>query len=119
MAILEVHRVPGLRDSYVWLAHEVTANVTAAVDPAVVESVLDALAEKGWSLTHILNTHHHNDHTGGNLKLKDRTCFTIVGSRTDRDRIPGIDVEIGDGDVYAFGNAGARVFDVSKVSLSH
>ena len=114
-----MHRVPVLRDSYVWLAQEVTANVTAAVDPAVVESVLDALAEKSWSLTHILNTHHHKDHTGGNLKLKGRKCFTIVGSRTERDRIPGIDVEIGDGDVYAFGNAGARVFDVLKVSLSH
>ena len=119
MAILEVHSVPMLRDNYVWLTHKVTANVTAAVDPAVVESVLDALAEKGWSLTHILNTHHHNDHTGGNIKLKDRTCCMIVGSRTDRDRIPGIDVEIGYGDVYAFGNAGARVFDVSNVSLSH
>ena len=119
MAILEVHSVPMLRDNYVWLTHKVTANVTAAVDPAVVESVLDALAEKGWSLTHILNTHHHNDHTGGNIKLKDRTCCMIVGSRTDRDRIPGIDVEIGDGDVYAFGNAGAQVFDVSNVSLSH
>ena len=35
MATLEVHRVPVLQDNYVWLAHEVTANVTAAVDPAV------------------------------------------------------------------------------------
>ena len=24
----------------------------------------------GWKLTHILNTHHHLDHTGGNLALK-------------------------------------------------
>ena len=35
MAPLEVHRVPVLQDNYVSLAHEVTANVTAAVDPAV------------------------------------------------------------------------------------
>ena len=35
MATLEVHRVPVLQDNYVWLAHEVTANVTAAVDPTV------------------------------------------------------------------------------------
>ena len=35
MATLEVHRVPLLQDNYVWLAHKVTANVTAAVDPAV------------------------------------------------------------------------------------
>ena len=35
MAPLEVHRVPVLQDNYVWLAHEITTNVTAAVDPAV------------------------------------------------------------------------------------
>ena len=35
MATLEVHRVPLLQDNYVWLAYEVTANVTAAVDSAV------------------------------------------------------------------------------------
>ena len=35
MATLEVHRVPVLQDNYVSLAHEVTANVAVAVDPAV------------------------------------------------------------------------------------
>ncbi len=36
-----------------------------------------ALAEKGWKLTHILNTHHHNDHTGGNkARLQQRAPLT-------------------------------------------
>ena len=35
MAPLEVHRVPVLQGNYVWLAHEITTNVTAAVDPSV------------------------------------------------------------------------------------
>ena len=26
---------------------------------------------RGWKLTHILNTHHHLDHTGGNVALKE------------------------------------------------
>ena len=64
MAKLEIHRVPVLRDNYVWLAHEASSNLTAAVDPAVVDPVLAALDVQGWSLTHILNTHHHHDHTG-------------------------------------------------------
>lgn len=119
MAILEVHRVPVLHDNYVWLAHEATSGMTAAVDPAVVEPVLAALTEKNWTLTHILNTHHHNDHTGGNLELKAKTGCTIVGSRTDRERIPGIDVEVGEGDSYTLGNSTARVFDVSGHTLGH
>jgi hydroxyacylglutathione hydrolase len=91
--------------------------MTIAIDPAVVEPVLAALTEKGWMLTQILNTHHHNDHTGGNLELKAKTGSIIVGSCMDRYRIPGIDVEVGEGDIYTFGNATGRVFDVSGHTL--
>ena len=70
--------------------------------------MLDALKETGWQLTHILNTHHHSDHTGGNLELKAATGCTIVGPRADRDRIPGIDIEVGDGDTYEFGERAAQ-----------
>ena len=72
-----------------------------------------------WSLTHILNTHHHHDHTGGNLELKEKTGRTIVGSRSDQERIPGIDVELEDGDTYELGNATAQVFNVSGHTLGH
>src|SRR5690242_21935432 len=34
-------------------------------------SLHDALPiSRGWRLTHILNTHHHGDHTGGNIDRK-------------------------------------------------
>ena len=59
------------------------------------------LAAKGWRLTHILNTHHHADHAGGNLALKRLTGCTIVGPRADAARIPGIDVAVGEGDAVA------------------
>jgi glyoxylase-like metal-dependent hydrolase (beta-lactamase superfamily II) len=41
--------------------------------------VEEALALKGWKLTHILNTHHHLDHTGGNDELKKRHGCKVVG----------------------------------------
>jgi hypothetical protein len=39
---------------------------------------------RGWTLDYVLNTHHHSDHTGGNLALKAQTGCTIVGPRADR-----------------------------------
>lgn len=39
---------------------------------------------RNWRLTHILNTHHHWDHTGGNEELKDRFGCTVVGAEADR-----------------------------------
>lgn len=119
MSQLEIHQIPVLSDNYVYLAHEPETKQTAVVDPAVGGPVMDALAAKGWTLTHILNTHHHADHTGANLELKQQTGCTIVGPKPDRDRIPGIDVEVSDGETYALGNATARVFDVPGHTRGH
>ena len=52
------------------------AAVSAWLGP---EPVKAALTKRCWALTHILNTHHHLDHTGGNLALKDETGAQVVG----------------------------------------
>ena len=119
MSKLEIHQIPVLDDNYVYLAHEPQTGATAVVDPAVVDPVLAAADEKGWAITHIINTHHHGDHTGGNLEIKAKTGCTIVGSKTDRDRIPGIDIELVDGGEFMLGEAQARVFDVSGHTEGH
>jgi hydroxyacylglutathione hydrolase len=119
MSQLVIHQIPVLNDNYVYLAHEPDGGATAVVDPAVSEPVLAVLREKGWRLTHILNTHHHGDHTGGNLALKAATGAVIVGPRADHDRIPGIEVAVGDGDRYSLGAATAQVFDVPGHTRGH
>ena len=119
MANLEIHRIPALKDNYLWLAREPETGAVAVVDPAEAEPVEAKLKALGWRLTHILNTHHHHDHTGGNLALKERWGATIVGPRADRDRIPGIDVEVGEGDTYRFGAETAQVFDIPGHTRGH
>jgi hydroxyacylglutathione hydrolase len=119
MTELTIRQIPVLRDNYVYLIRDPDSDATGAVDPSVAGPVLDALKETGWCLTHILNTHHHADHTGGNLDLKAATHCTIVGPRADRDRIPGIDIAVGDGDSYGFGERHARVFDVPGHTRGH
>ncbi|UCH73055.1 MAG: hydroxyacylglutathione hydrolase [Rhodospirillales bacterium] len=119
MAALDIHQIPVWDDNYVYLARDPETGATAAVDPADAEDVLEAAAAKGWTITHILNTHHHHDHVGGNLEIKQATGCTIVGPRTDRDRIPGIDVEVGDGDSYRLGAAEAKIFDVPGHTRGH
>jgi hydroxyacylglutathione hydrolase len=117
--MLEVVRVPALTDNYLWLVREPESGAVAVVDPAEAAPIERALAERNWRLTHILNTHHHGDHVGGNLALKAATGCTIVGPRADRARIPGIDVEVGDGERYRFGAATAEIFDVPGHTRGH
>jgi hydroxyacylglutathione hydrolase len=117
--MLEIHQIPVLSDNYIYLIHDPVSQHTAVVDPAVSEPVLAALTEQGWRLTHILNTHHHGDHVGGNRTLKAKTGCTIVGAGKDRHRIPGIDVTVGERDTVRVGSAEASVFEVPGHTLGH
>jgi hydroxyacylglutathione hydrolase len=117
--MLEIVQIPVLTDNYVYLAREPGSGAVGVVDPAVAEPVERELDRRHWRLTHVINTHHHGDHTGGNLSLKRRYGATVVGPRADRARIPGIDVEVGDGEDWAFGGEAARVFDVPGHTRGH
>src|SRR5262245_12488168 len=116
---LDIHPINALRDNYVWLLREPKSGAVAVVDPSEAEPVEAALKSRGLKLTHILNTHHHHDHTGGNLALKQAHGATIVGPAADRDRIPGIDVALADGETYRFGEETAQVFDVPGHTRGH
>jgi hydroxyacylglutathione hydrolase len=117
--MLNIHLVPCLNDNYAYLVHEPSKNLVAVVDPSEAPPVRKALQHHGLKLTHILNTHHHMDHTGGNIALKEEFGARVVGPRADRERIPGIDEEVGEGDVWTFGNAKARVFDIPAHTKGH
>lgn len=119
MANLEIVQIPVLNDNYVYLLHNHDDNLTAVIDPAVSGPVMDTLNEKGWTLTHILNTHHHGDHVGGNMDLKEATDCIIVGAGVDAKRIPGIDVEVGDGDTFMFGRAEATIYFTPGHTTGH
>jgi hypothetical protein len=67
---LEIEQFPCLSDNYGFLVHDVASGQTAAIDTPDAKAYLDALDRRGWKLTHILNTHHHHDHAGGNTELK-------------------------------------------------
>jgi hydroxyacylglutathione hydrolase len=117
--MLQIHPLPVLEDNYIWLLHDPETKATAAVDPAEAEPVLEALDDKGWTLTHILNTHHHWDHVGGNLVLKRQTGCQIYGAERDRDRIPGLDVALREGDAVALGSVWAEVLAVPGHTQGH
>lgn len=119
MSQLEIHQIPVLNDNYLYLFKDPESNAVGIVDPAEADPVLAKLDELGWSLTHIINTHHHWDHTGANLELKEKTGCTIVGSLSDAERIPGIDITVKEGDIFEFGTQKANILEVSGHTLGH
>jgi len=116
----EVVQIPVLSDNYVYLIGDDDSGTCAVVDPAEAEPVLDEARQRGWRITHILNTHWHGDHTGGNVEIKAATGCTIIGPRAEEARIPGIDQAVGEGDrVTLTGGATAQVLDVPGHTAGH
>src|ERR1700750_1896646 len=96
---LDIRQIPVLKDNFIYLAREPVSGAVAVVDPAVAGPVLAEANRLGWKITHILNPHHHGDHVGGNMEIKEATGCTIVGPGHDPARIPGMDVQVQDGDI--------------------
>ncbi|MAE95418.1 MAG: hydroxyacylglutathione hydrolase [Deltaproteobacteria bacterium] len=119
MAELEIHQFLCLSDNYGFLVHDADSGVTGCIDTPEVAPILAALDETGWSLTHILNTHWHPDHAGGNLEIQGKTGCQIIGPRDEQERIPGIQTAVGDGDVIDFGGHTVKVFDVPGHTSGH
>ena len=119
MSRLEIVQVPVLQDNYVYLAHEPASGATAVIDPAVAPPVLEAARRRHWRITHILNTHNHGDHVGGNLAIQEATGCRIVGFAPDSHRIPGITDRIADGDRVRLGEAEAEVIFVPGHTSGH
>ncbi len=119
MSALKTHLFPCLSDNYGVLVHDAEAGVTASIDAPDEAAVRQALEETGWSLTHILITHHHLDHVGGVAGLKVDGGITVVGPRSDASRIDSLDVEVGEGDTFRFGNHDVTVLETPGHTSGH
>jgi len=119
MSQLTVEPVACLTDNYAYLVRDAASGLCAVVDPSEPGPVRKALAARGLKLTHILNTHHHFDHTGGNLALKDEFRAEIVGPAKDRDRIPGIDLGVTEDAPWRFGSRAVRILEIPAHTRAH
>jgi hydroxyacylglutathione hydrolase len=118
-APLEIALVPMLKDNYAYLLHDRATGATAILDPSEAKPGLDAAAARGWTLTHILDTHHHADHCGGNLGIKQQAGARVVGSAYDRERIPGIDIAVDEKSGFDFAGHRAEVLFIPGHTKGH
>ncbi|MPZ43084.1 MAG: MBL fold metallo-hydrolase [Betaproteobacteria bacterium] len=92
----------------------------AAIDPLDHEKCLRAATDAGWTITQIVNTHEHRDHTGGNEALVQKTGARILAHRNAKDRIPGMARGLGAGDVIKVGRTvELETLDTPGHTMSH
>lgn len=107
---MNIHIIPILNDNYAYLL-EADNGEAAVVDPGEAQPVMRALEDRGLTLTYILTTHHHADHTGGNAELKNSYGAKIVGPEAEAARIGALDIPLQDNDRFLFGGEEAHILE--------
>ena len=116
---LEIELLPILGDNYCYLLREPSAGVSAVVDPGTDGPVAKRLEALGRGLDWILITHHHTDHTGGNVALKERFGCRIAGPAAEADKVPGIDLPLAEGDRFTLGAETAAIIATPGHTRGH
>ena len=117
---MTIHQYLCLTDNYGALAHDSATGATACIDVPEAGPTLAALAERGWSLTDILITHHHADHIQGVPEIRAKfPNAKIWGPAKDAARIPFLDHGLKEGDTARVGSLGAKVIETPGHTLGH
>ena len=117
---MNIYRLPARADNYIYLLHNPADSTAAVVDPADAPPVLDKLDELGAKLVTIFNTHHHNDHVGGNRELVENFPEAeVYGGAQDQGRIPEQRYFLGEGDRVTFAGRTAEIFFVPGHTRGH
>jgi len=91
-----------------------------AIDPLDYQKCLAAAKDNGWTISQILNTHEHGDHTGGNKAMVKATHAKIIAHANAANSIPNMDRGVGAGDVISVGKSvELECLDTPGHTMSH
>lgn len=115
--MLLVEPIRAFHDNYIWLLHDKYSNRACVVDPGDATPVIEALDQRGLTLSAILVTHHHSDHVGGVSTLVDRYGSTVYGPLSQQ--FTKVDVALGDGDRVRILGREFEVLEIPGHTLDH
>lgn len=104
-------------DNYIWVIHN--QHHAAVVDPGDAAPVLNFLQQKKLKLIAILNTHHHNDHVGGNSTLLQKFPVPVYGPESESISTVTHRLKEGDNIYLAELSLGFSVLDIPGHTAGH
>ena len=116
---MKIQIIKCLQDNYSYLIIDETNLNACVVDPGESKPIIDFVERNNINLKYILNTHHHFDHVGGNIELKKKYNLSVIGFKDDKDRIPEIDILVGDQNIWKKGNFQAKIYHIPGHTSGH
>lgn len=116
---LEIAVFPALSDNFGYLVRDAASGRVAAIDAPETDVIVAELDKRGWTLTDLLITHHHGDHTDAILPLKEKYGAHVTGPRAEAEKIAGLDTLVSGGDTVMLGETRFDVIDVPGHTMGH
>ena len=115
--MLTIDPIPAFSYNYIWLIYDEASREAFVVDPGDAGPVAARLEEMRLTLTGILITHHHFDHTGGLEQLRKQYSPVVFGPINPS--VSGIDHRVAAGDVVQVLGTDFSVMEVPGHTLDH
>jgi hydroxyacylglutathione hydrolase len=116
-ASLTLVTVPCLEDNYAFLLHHEDTGETALVDAPEAAPIQRELSQRGWRLSTILITHHHDDHIQAVSALREGA--RVIGHAADRHRLPPLDLAVLPGDPLKVCGEAVAIIDTPGHTVGH
>jgi hydroxyacylglutathione hydrolase len=116
---LDLLTIPCLADNYAFLLADRAAGTAVLVDAPEAGPILGQLAAQGLRLTHVLLTHHHDDHIQGVPELVAETRAEVWGAAADAHRLPPLTRALHPGERVALAGEEVEVIDVPGHTVGH
>ena len=113
-----IYLFPQLDDNYGYLIKNPHATEGVLVDPSDLDMCLKILELNDCSPTHILLTHHHDDHIAAVQDLKNKFQSIIVGYEHDK-KIPQPDILVKDEEIFEIQQNKFKVIHTPGHTLQH
>ena len=116
---IKIEIIPCLQDNYSYLIIDKNKNDACVIDPSEAKPIINFIEKENINLKYILNTHHHFDHIGGNIELKEKYDSIVVGYKYDAERIPEINVLVEDNQIWKEDNFEAKIIHIPGHTTGH
>jgi hydroxyacylglutathione hydrolase len=116
---LHVERIPTFGDNYTYLLMCEETRDAAIVDAPEFDPVVRRVEASDCTITHVLSTHHHPDHSMANPQLAERYGAPVLGHHSDEGRLPGLTEGLEEGDTVTIGRQTARILFIPAHTRGH
>jgi hydroxyacylglutathione hydrolase len=74
--------------NFCYMVGDETTRTCAVIDPAFdPQKILDEVRDAGYTITHVINTHGHSDHTSGNADIIEATGAQLCIHTADAEQV--------------------------------